>query len=152
MCQHKKRNQELLSFPQWPCQLSQRRQFLQHSQEMGPCGPRNSSIPANVFTQHSACSSRFARSPPLLSAPGKALGCCSAHIPPGPSEQTDSLAVWRCRLPQRAISAADRRFSSRRGWAGTGGPLQNGSQYSMLPVSGCFLSCLRCSPQGGQRR
>ena len=157
MCQRKKRNQGLLSFPHWPCQSFQRRQFLPHSQEMGPHGPGNSSVPANVFTQHSACSSRFARSPPLLSAPGKFITWEGSWLLlcPHPSWIIRADKQSGCAElppPAAAVSAADRRFSSRQGWAGTGGLLQNMSQYSVLPVSGCFLSCLRHSPQGEERR
>ena len=99
MCQCKKRNQGLLSFPHWPCQSFQRRQFLPHSQEMGPHGPGNSSVPANVFTQHSACSSRFARSPPLLSAPGKFYhlgGLLAAALPTSLLDHQSRQTVWLC--------------------------------------------------------
>lgn len=43
-------------------------------------------------------------------SPERALSCCSHQVPPWSSEQTDSLAVQRCRLPRWAISMADRRL------------------------------------------
>lgn len=132
-----------LAFPSGPVNRPNEDSSCYTVGEMGPCGPRNSSIPANVFTQHSAFVLHVLQEPPpLLSAPpeGSWLGC-SAHIPPGPSEPTDSLAVWRCRPsgPSLLLTVAALQPAGV-GW--DRGLLQNGSQYSMLPVSGCFLSCL----------
>lgn len=70
-----------LAFPSGPVNRPNEDSSCYTVKKWAPVGPGTAPSSRNVFTQHSACSSRFARSPPLLSAPGKALGCCSAPHP-----------------------------------------------------------------------